>query len=67
EEAGANVLGVVAIFTYGLAKADETFNKAHIPFYTLSDYNELIEVAKDDGKISLNDIQTLVDWRDNLS
>lgn len=67
EEAGANVLGVVAIFTYGLAKADETFNKAHIPFYTLSDYNELIEVAKDEGKISLNDIQTLVDWRDNLS
>ena len=58
EEAGANVLGVVAIFT---------FNKAHIPFYTLSDYNELIEVAKDEGKISLNDIQTLVDWRDNLS
>ena len=60
------MLGVVAIFTYGLAKA-ETFNKAHIPFYTLSDYNELIEVAKDEGKISLNDIQTLVDWRDNLS
>ncbi|MDU6732440.1 MAG: orotate phosphoribosyltransferase, partial [Staphylococcus epidermidis] len=48
-------------------KADKTFNKAHIPFYTLSDYNELIEVAKDEGKISLNDIQTLVDWRDNLS
>ena len=50
-----------------LRKQNKTFNKAHIPFYTLSDYNELIEVAKDEGKISLNDIQTLVDWRDNLS
>ncbi|MEJ7543205.1 orotate phosphoribosyltransferase, partial [Staphylococcus intermedius] len=29
-------------------------------------YNELIEVAKEEGKISENDIQTLVDWRDNL-
>lgn len=67
KEAGAEVLGVVAIFTYGLAKADDTFKQAQIPFYTLSNYNELIEVAKERGEISENDIQTLVDWRDNLS
>lgn len=67
KEAGADVLGVVAIFTYGLKKADETFNEANIPFYTLSNYNELIEVAKEEGEISEEDIQTLVDWRDNLS
>ena len=57
---------VVAIFTYGLAKADDMFKQANLPFYTLSNYNELIEVAKEEGKISENDIQTLVDWRDNL-
>lgn len=66
-EAGAEVLGVVAIFTYGLAKADQMFKDAEIPFYTLSDYNELIDVAKEQGKISESDIQSLVEWRDNLA
>ena len=67
KEAGAEVLGVVAIFTYSLNKADELFNEAGVPFYTLSDYNELIEVAKDNGDISEEDIKTLVEWRDNLA
>lgn len=66
-DAGADVLGVVAIFTYGLKKADDVFKEADIPFYTLSNYNELIEVAREEGKISEEDIQTLVDWRDNLA
>ncbi|UDI78479.1 orotate phosphoribosyltransferase [Staphylococcus taiwanensis] len=66
QEAGAEVVGVVAIFTYGLAKADEMFNEINVPFYTLSNYNELIEVAREEGKISEGDIETLVDWRDNL-
>ena len=61
-----DVLGVVAIFTYGLKKADDMFNEIDVPFYTLSNYNELIEVAREEGKISENDIQTLVEWRDNL-
>ena len=62
----SEVLGVVAIFTYGLKKADDMFNEIDVPFYTLSNYNELIEVAREEGKISENDIQTLVEWRDNL-
>ncbi|MTV22808.1 orotate phosphoribosyltransferase [Staphylococcus delphini] len=66
QEAGAEVLGVVAIFTYGLNKADETFKAAGVPFYTLSNYDELIEVAREEGKISEDDIQTLVEWRDQL-
>lgn len=66
-EAGADVLGVVAIFTYGLSKADKMFNEADLPFYTLSNYNELIEVAKEQGKISESDILSLVEWRDNLA
>lgn len=66
-EAGAEVLGVVAIFTYGLSKADKMFNEANLPFYTLSNYNELIEVAKEQGKISESDILSLVEWRDNLA
>ena len=66
KESGAEVLGVVAIFTYGLKKATETFETANVPFYTLSDYNELIEVAEERDVITKEDIDTLVDWRDNL-
>ncbi|MDE9753701.1 orotate phosphoribosyltransferase [Staphylococcus delphini] len=66
QEAGAEVLGVVAIFTYGLNKADETFKEVGVPFYTLSSYDELIEVAREEGKISEDDIQILVEWRNQL-
>ncbi|WP_281186863.1 orotate phosphoribosyltransferase [Staphylococcus schleiferi] len=65
-EAGADVLGVVAIFTYGLSKADEMFNDVKVPFYTLSHYDELIEVAQAEGKISEADIETLINWRNQL-
>ncbi|MBT2829845.1 orotate phosphoribosyltransferase [Staphylococcus coagulans] len=65
-EAGADVLGVVAIFTYGLSKADEMFKDAKVPFYTLSHYDELIEVAQAEGKISESDIETLINWRNQL-
>ncbi|HHU6750767.1 TPA: orotate phosphoribosyltransferase [Staphylococcus pseudintermedius] len=66
QEVGADVLGVVAIFTYGLNQADEAFKAADIPFYTLSNYDELIEVAREAGKISEDDIQILVEWRNQL-
>ena len=46
----AEVVGEGAIFTYGLAKADDMFKQANLPFYTLSNYNELIEVAKEEAK-----------------
>ncbi|WP_242463105.1 orotate phosphoribosyltransferase [Staphylococcus pseudintermedius] len=66
QEAGAEVLGVVAIFTYGLNKAGETFKATGVPFYTLSNYDELIEVAREEDQISEDDIQTLVEWRNQL-
>ncbi|MCU5745739.1 orotate phosphoribosyltransferase [Staphylococcus sp. SQ8-PEA] len=66
KESGAEVLGVVAIFTYGLKKATEAFEQAGLQFYTLSNYNELIEVAEEQGQISKEDIEALVEWRDNL-
>ena len=65
-EAGAQVLGVVAIFTYGLTKADEMFKQAKIPFYTLSSFDELVEVAADQGQIAKEDIDSLVQWRNTL-
>ncbi|MGJ5712158.1 orotate phosphoribosyltransferase [Staphylococcus auricularis] len=67
KESGAEVLGVVAIFTYGLNKANETFEQAGVPFYTLSNYDELIEVARKNGDIDEKDISTLVEWKNNLA
>ncbi|MED4987540.1 orotate phosphoribosyltransferase, partial [Geobacillus stearothermophilus] len=43
KEAGCEVLGVAAIFTYGLEKAKQAFAEENLPAYTLTDYNTLIE------------------------
>lgn len=65
-EDGAEVLGVFAIFTYGINKAEQAFNQMEIPFYTLSNYDELITVAEEKGYIENKDIKTLKDWKDTL-
>ncbi|PTH15832.1 orotate phosphoribosyltransferase [Staphylococcus agnetis] len=65
-EAGADVLGVVAIFAYGLRKADEQFKQAQVPFYTLSHFDELVDVAVERGKISKQDVEGLIQWRNTL-
>lgn len=61
EASGVTVLGVVAVFTYGLFKAKENFN--HMPLFTLSDYETLIEVAKEENYIKESDLVTLKRWR----
>lgn len=65
KKAGAVVLGVAAIFTYNLPKGKENFREANMPFYTLSDYNTLIEVALEMGKITEADLERLNLWREN--
>ena len=51
QEAGLEVLGVVAIFSYNLNKAKEKFDEAKIPFSTLTNYDVLLELAKETGLI----------------
>lgn len=62
--AGCEVLGMVAIFTYGFPIAEENFKKANCELTTLSDYNTLIEVATEQNYISPSDIETLKEWRE---
>ncbi|MDF2557394.1 MAG: pyrE [Bacillales bacterium] len=64
-EAGCDVLGVVAIFSYGLDAATEQFQNAGVPYYTISDYEALIEVAIENGKISSEELAKLKQWRKN--
>lgn len=62
-DAGCDVKAMFAIFTYGFPVADENFRKNDCPYFTLSDYNILIDKALKDGYIQENDLLSLQEWR----
>ena len=64
---GATVKGMIALFTYGFDIAEENFKNNNVTLYTLSDYKNLIEKAKEDDYVLDKDIQTLHKWRENPS
>mgnify|MGYP001022372251 CR=1 FL=1 len=66
EEAGAEVLGVVAIFSYELKKAQDAFATDNIEYHTLTNYNFLIEEAVASNYIKQEDVEKLLEWRNNL-
>lgn len=61
--AGANVAGMVALFTYGFPVAEENFRKAGVRLETLSNYNAMIEAALATHYIKESDVETLQEWR----
>ena len=61
--AGCDVLGMMAIFTYGFQKAVDNFQKAHCELTTLSDYNAMIELALKIGYVKPEHIEKLREWR----
>ncbi|WP_273450532.1 orotate phosphoribosyltransferase [Streptococcus ferus] len=65
EKEGAQVLGVAAIFTYELPKATENFDKAGVKLVTLSNYSELIKVAKVQGYINADGLTLLKKFKEN--
>lgn len=64
-EAGVNVLGVVAIFTYGLEKGVKQLQEANIETHTITDYETLVEVAKNKQLISEEEQAKLQKWCKN--
>jgi orotate phosphoribosyltransferase len=64
-EAGCEVQGVVAIFTYQFKHAADAFASANIPLATLSNYSALIEVAVRNGTVRSDDVALLQSWREN--
>ena len=62
-EAGAIVIGVVAIFTYLLPAADECFKALDVPYSTLSNYDVLIGVALENNYIEESDLEKLKAWK----
>ncbi|MFU2181491.1 orotate phosphoribosyltransferase [Streptococcus hyovaginalis] len=65
KEAGLEVLGVVAIFTYELPKATANFDQADVKLVTLSNYSELIKVAKVKGYITADELMLLKKFKEN--
>ena len=64
-ESNLEVLGMIAIFTYGLNLSMENFKKNKVDLDTLSDYNELIKKAIEIKYISEKDSETLKKWNQN--
>ncbi len=66
-DAGCEVLGMTAIFTYGFPAAAENFTKAGVRLDTLSDYPTLTAIATDMGYIRPEEAETLKEWRKDPS
>ncbi len=64
---GIEVLGMIALFSYGFNVADRNFEKAGVQLHTLSDYDHLIEHAKENKTIEKSEQDTLVNWRKDPS
>jgi orotate phosphoribosyltransferase len=64
---GCEVLGIVSIFTYGLAVGEEKLVKANVEARSLCDYDTLVEVAAQEGYVSEHDLNKLKMWRENPS
>ena len=66
-EAGAEVLGVASIFTYGLKKGIDRMEAANVKNVSLSNFDAVCEVAAEEGKIKTEDIERLKKFRANPS
>lgn len=62
---GLDVIGMVSIFTYQFPVAAAAFAGAKIPYYSLTDYPSLVEVAKEKGNVSSSEEAILLKWRED--
>ncbi len=66
-EAGAEVLGIVSIFTYGMKKGLERLEVANVKNVSLSNFDAVAEVAAETGYIRPEDVERLIAFRNNPS
>ena len=62
-EAGFEVVGMVASYTYGFPVAEEAFREADVKLVTLTDYEHVVEKALETGYIKESEVSMLHDWR----
>ncbi len=66
-EAGAEVLGIVSIFTYGMEKGLKRLAEANVKNISLTDFDAVAEAAAEEGYIETDDIKRLIAFRNNPS
>lgn len=66
-EAGAEVLGIVSIFTYGMQKGLDRLAAANVKNISLTDFDAIAQVAAEENYIAENDIERLIAFRNNPS
>ena len=66
-EAGAEVLGVVSIFTYGMKKAEDNLAAANVINHSLTNFDVIAEVAAEQGYVKPEDVKRLIAFRDDPS
>ena len=66
-DAGAEVLGIVSIFTYGMQKGLDRLREANVRNVSLTDFDTVVEVAAETGYISHKSKNALLKFRDNPS
>ena len=66
-EAGADVLGVVSIFTYGMKKGLDRLKEANVINYSLTNFDVIAQTAAEEGYIKEEDVARLIQFRNNPS
>ena len=64
-EAGGEVVGLLALFTYGFSDAEQRFKDSGIPFYTISNFATLCEVAVNEGFLPAEKLQPVLEFARN--
>ncbi|HKL31775.1 MAG TPA: orotate phosphoribosyltransferase [Tangfeifania sp.] len=62
---GADVIGMLSIFTYNFNLAHENFKKANVELTSLSNYQVLIDTALEMGEITKDQVESLMEWRED--
>ncbi len=65
KQQGLEVEGMVSIFNYGFAAAENAFNEANVKLISLSNYAALIDVANTNGNMTTEQINSLLKWRES--
>ena len=66
-EAGAEVLGIASIFTYGMKKGIDRLAEANVKNVSLTNFDVIAQVAADEGYIKADDVKKLIAFRNNPS
>jgi orotate phosphoribosyltransferase len=65
KNAGLEVIGMVSIFTYGFTIADQAFTEKGIRLISLTNYEQILQLAIEKGQVTADLQNTLLNWRND--